>query len=126
MSKEIIQALKDNDVAFGLMPFEMQVKAKEIGQSEFSMYMKNNTWMRCGHVNNFYDSIVTDQTYRLRLDYEAPEAPEAPEAEVATLKGMQGCAWEDAEGDTIAAVNELQDACDIIIDTVQAMIESKQ
>ena len=79
--KEIIQALKDNDVAFGLMPSEMQVIAKEIGQSEFSMYMKDNTWMRCGHVNNFYDSIVTDQTYRLSPEYEAPE-PEVVECEV--------------------------------------------
>jgi len=115
--KEIIQALKDNEKPFGLMTAEMQEEAVVIGtdpanMKQFLWWNPNFGWKENTEVN-----FVRGHIYRLRHDYEAPEP------EVGTLKGMQGCAWEDAEGDTIAAIRELQDACDILVDTVHAMIE---
>ncbi len=65
----IIEQLKANEKPFGLMSEGMQAKAREIGQPEFEMYMKDNTWMRCGVCNNFHCKKVTDQTYRLRDGY---------------------------------------------------------
>ncbi len=65
----IIDDLKQNTSAFGLMPEEMQEKAREIGQPEFEMYMKNDTWLSCGSIDNFSGTSVTDMTYRLRPDY---------------------------------------------------------
>lgn len=75
---DIIKALKDNCKPFGLMPEEMQAKAQDIGQQEFKMYMKDGTWSTCGGYDNFGSKIVTDQTYRLRPDYE--EKPEIVES----------------------------------------------
>lgn len=72
----IIEALKQNKMAFGLMETPdftneaMQEKAREIGQPEFEMYMKNDTWLSCGSIDNFSCTSVTDMTYRLRPDYE--------------------------------------------------------
>ena len=83
MSKELIQALKENKYPFGLMTDEMQEKAKEIGPGDFSMYIKDNTWVQCGDCNNFHTKIVTDKIYRLRSDYVSPEdKPEVVECEV--------------------------------------------
>ncbi len=76
----LIQQLKDNEKPFGLMSEEMQEKAKGIGQPEFEMYMKNDTWMVCGSYNNFTLKKVTDQTYRLRSGYE--DEPEIEECEI--------------------------------------------
>ena len=73
---ELIQALKDNKSAFGLMPELMQAKMREIGRSECVMYMKNEKWVRCGDENDhdFSQMIVNDQTYRLRPDYKQEQA----------------------------------------------------
>ena len=76
----IIEQLKANEKPFGLMSEGMQAKAREIGQPEFEMYMKDNTWMRCGVCNNFHCKKVTDQTYRLRDGY--AEEPEIVECEI--------------------------------------------
>ena len=119
--KEIIQALKDNEKPFGLMTDEMRswyidICCKDNCRADFETYTTFGEWTPYSNVNKPNKGTIL----RLCPDYEAPEP------EVATLKGMQGCAWEDAGSDTIAAINELQDACDIIIDTVQAMIESKK
>lgn len=76
----IIQQLKDNEKPFGLMSEEMQEKAREVGQPEFEMYMKDDTWMRCGGCNNFHSPKITDQTYRLRPDF--AEEPEIVECEI--------------------------------------------
>jgi len=88
----VIQQLKKNEKPFGLMSEEMQVKAREIGQPEFEMYMKDDTWMTCGHCNNFGSKKVTDQTYHLRPDYE--EEPEIVECEIfedSNCLGFDGC-----------------------------------
>ena len=120
MSKEIIQALKGNLKRYDRLTHDENATLESIGY-EYREYLNTSKgiWEQVG----MEGGRPEDTVFRIVPDYEAPEAPEA---EVATLKGMQGCAWEDAEGDTIAAVNELQDVCGIIIDTVQAMIESKQ
>ena len=83
--KNLIEQLKDNEKPFGLMSEEMQEKAREIGQPEFEMYMKDDTWIRCGGCNNFHSKKVTDQTYRLRPDY--AEKPEIVECEIFGKQG---------------------------------------
>jgi hypothetical protein len=79
---EAIKRLMNNKRAFGLMDQDLQDKAREIGQPEFKMYMKNAKWVECGDVDNFDSTIVIDQTYRLRPDYK--EKPEIVECEVFT------------------------------------------
>lgn len=75
---DILKQLKENERPFGLMSEEMQEKAKEIGQSEFEMYMKTNEWLQCGDKNNFPQPIVNDQTYHLPPDYEEESVVRVP------------------------------------------------
>ena len=62
---DIIQALKENKMAFGLMPVEMQEKAKEIGRKNFERY--SNEWG-----DNGERLWVVYYSYRLRSDYKEP------------------------------------------------------
>lgn len=104
----VIEALKKNDKPFGLMTKEMQAKAQSIGQFEFSMYMKDGTWVHCGDCDNFQNKIVTDQTYRLRSDYE--EKPKVIECEVR----KQGGHLHYCDGGTWFSLHEAIDRADFI------------
>ena len=70
----LIQQLKDNEKPFGLMSEEMQVKANEIGCTEFDYY-GTNVWESYPS-GDFYN----DQACRLRADYE--DEPEIVECEI--------------------------------------------
>ena len=59
----IIKDLKDNKMAFGLMPQEMQDKAKEIGGGHF-LRLELREWRKGKWV---FDSF--DRVYRLLPDY---------------------------------------------------------
>jgi hypothetical protein len=73
-NQEIIQALKENTSAFGLMPVELQEKARKIGGKEFETWLLDHWKTRGG------DSFSTDFTYRLRPDYQ--EEPERIELKI--------------------------------------------
>ena len=61
---DIIQALKENKMAFGLMPVEMQEKAKEIGKKELLCFTEKGDWGE-----TIGDDFRLCNTYRLRSDY---------------------------------------------------------
>ena len=74
---DLIKALQQNEKPFGLMSEEMQAKAKEIGVTEFSVYLNSiDGW----DSNTSYHSSFDDHmAYHLRPDYEAkPEIVEYP------------------------------------------------
>ena len=62
---DIIQALKENKMAFGLMPVEMQEKAKELGKKTFLCFTEDGNWGN----TNAYRCFKHCNTYRLRPDY---------------------------------------------------------
>ena len=75
----LIQQLKDNEKPFGLMSEEMQVKANEIGCTEFDYY-GTNVWESYPS-GDFYN----DQACRLRADYE--DENEIVECEITEADG---------------------------------------
>ncbi len=78
---DLIQALKDNEKAFGLMSEEMQAKAREIGKGEFEKWGYGGDWHGYAAdgtaVRTPFDR---NQTYRLRPDYQ--EEAEVEKCEV--------------------------------------------
>ena len=76
--KEIIQALKENEKAFGLMSEDMRVKARDIGNKEFCLYTNSHDeWMR---ITIYQDDFDDCYAYCLRSNYE--EKPEIVECEI--------------------------------------------
>ncbi len=121
MSKaELIPDLKRTRAKFKNLSIperEVLVRAKK-GNCE--LLGDDGVWTDA-HEDGYTEVFRNDYRYRLNSDYTEPEA----EVVEPSLKGMQGCAWEDVHVDPPAAIRELQDACDLIIDAVQALIESK-
>lgn len=70
---DLIQELKDNEKPFGLMPKDMQAKAREIKVHNFNYYLGNNSgdWSEDDEVDNVFHYY---RTYHLRPDYQ--EEPE--------------------------------------------------
>jgi hypothetical protein len=77
MKREIIQKLKENTSAFGLMSLELQEAAKELNKKEFVYFSATGEGCWCQYSN---DDFCPDVTYRLRSDYQ-PE-PELERAEI--------------------------------------------
>ena len=68
-NQEIIQALKENTLAFGLMPIELQEKAEQIGPKNFQCFNDDGMW-HVGGDSKFHPMT----TYQLCFDYtEEPE-----------------------------------------------------
>ena len=75
MSKELIQALKNNEKSFGLMSKEMRIEAKKIGHEAFDCFLGSIElpWQDA-------QGLLDYRTYRLRPDYtEEPEVVECEE-----------------------------------------------
>lgn len=88
-SKELIEALKDNKVPFGLMSSEMQAMARDIGFAEFECYENSNKY-EWGPLRIFQEyNFGQEYTYRLRPDYqpepELVEIPVLPDDDTGTL-----------------------------------------
>ena len=92
ITPEIIKALKENTSAFGLMSPELQEAAKKIGRLKFQVWEEGisgrSDW-KCHVIESL--PFQTDQTYRLRADYQ-PE-PRFEKFEVWANGG--GLAWQD-------------------------------
>lgn len=63
----MIEQLKNNKVAFGLMPVEMQEKAMEIGKKGNFLYFSGSAWQGTEHADVGFNTMYT---YRLKSDYE--------------------------------------------------------
>ena len=103
----VIKQLKDNEKPFGLMSAEMQEKAKAIGVAEFEQYRWNRGWVRC---HQFFD----DSTIRLRAGY-------AEEQDARINDYIIHQTWENPEGDINAAMLQMQQACDVLIESVNVL-----
>ncbi len=110
--ENLIQQLKDNEKPFGLMSTEMQEKAKAIGfPGNFRTYIWPNFG---GIITNLEYGYSGHLTYRLRSDYE-----EASEAKTNDCIIPQ--TWENPESDINAAVLQVQQACDVLIESVNVL-----
>ncbi len=79
----IIEQLKKNEKAFGLMSEEMQEKAEQLGPLEFESYNGGNVWFPFGKIGfskDCYGKFVCWIAYRLRPDY--AKEPEIVECEI--------------------------------------------
>ncbi len=78
----IIEALKQNEKAFGLMSAELQKAGTDLGWKELQLW-RSNDWLYpgdCSICAGAFERIDFDLTYRLRPDYK--EEPEIVECKI--------------------------------------------
>ena len=83
--QEKIQALKQNKMAFGLMPQELQNKTEKIGLKWFECWQSECKWYGDFSINS-EQGFIRSLTYRLKSDY--TEEPEQIELEIFHGCGM--------------------------------------
>ncbi len=101
---DIIKALKENEKPFGLMPEEMQAKAREMS-ADLQKFCTNG-WVALQAPSA---PKMKFATYRLRPDYEESEVVEC---EVKLYKGRLW--WFNADGDPVLTINNAIDYPDFI------------
>ena len=115
--QNLIQQLKDNEKPFGLMGEEMQVKAAAMGLLDNFQLFVGPGWG--GVFKATGCRFCTGKVYRLRADYE--DEPEIVECECILRQK-----WENPEGDMIASICQVQHACDVLIESVNALFQRKK
>ena len=85
----IVERLKCNTEAFGLMPEDLRRVAEEIGHDNFLVY-DDDDWEKSGP-GKMFPPLGAYLTYRLRKDYVCHH----PHTREQTIKGLHACDWCD-------------------------------
>jgi hypothetical protein len=84
----IIERLKQNKEAYGLMPEELRRVAEKIGKNEFKFYSVAS-FGQWSHADS--GDFIRESVYRLRANYVCDH----PHTREQTLKGLYACDWCD-------------------------------